>query len=131
MAIIQPCIEKIFINLNAPPAFNIRQKILGDQNTNLQYIANETNANVTLRGRGSGFIESNLGVESSEPLHLYIEHSNIKNLVEAKNLTRNLLETIQSDLQIFMQTNQVPQAIPIQQPPPVIANVSSLNHFNE
>lgn len=122
MAILQPCIEKIFINLNAPPAFNLRQKILGDQNTNLQYIVNETKANVTLRGRGSGFIEPSLGVESSEPIHLYIEHSTLKNLLEAKNLARNLLETIQSDLQMFMQTNPVTQA-QIQQPPPIIATV--------
>lgn len=112
------CVEKIFLNLNAPPAFNLRQKILGDQNTNLQYIVNETKANVSLRGRGSGFIEPSLGVESSESLHLYIEHPVLKNLIEAKNLARNLLETIQSDLQIFLQTNQVTQ-----QPPPIIATV--------
>lgn len=120
MSIVQPCVEKIFINLNAPAAFNLRQKILGDQNTNLQYIASETNANVTLRGRGSGFIEPTLGVESSESLHLFIEHPQFKNLIEAKNLAKNLLETIQSDLQIFLQTNPVTQAIPIQQPPPII-----------
>ncbi len=121
MAIIQPCVEKVFINLNAPATFNLREKILGEQNANLEYIANETKANVYLRGKGSGFIESN-GVESSEPLHLYIEHSTPKNLIEAKNLARNLLETISSDLQM---QNPVTQALSIQQPPPpIIANVS-------
>lgn len=117
------CVEKIFINLNAPSSFNLRQKILGDQNSNLQYIVNETKANVTLRGRGSGFIEASLGVESSESLHLYIEHPVLKNLIEAKNYARNLLETIQSDLQLFLQTNQASQAIPMQQPPPMITSV--------
>lgn len=117
------CVEKIFINLNAPSAFNLRQKILGDQNSNLQYIVNETKANVTLRGRGSGFIEQLMGVESSESLHLYIEHPVLKNLIEAKNYARNLLETIQSDLQIFLQTNQ---SIPMQQPPPMITSVRFL-----
>lgn len=125
------CVEKIFLNVNAPAAFNIRQKILGDQNTNLQYIVNETKANVTLRGRGSGFIEPTLGVESSETLHLYIEHPVLKNLIEAKNLARNLLETIQSDLQIFLQSNQVAQAIPIQQPPPLIAVRKILNSLKK
>lgn len=33
---------------------------------------NETGAIVTLRGRGSGFIDAN-GQESLEPLHLYVE----------------------------------------------------------
>lgn len=117
------CVEKIFINLNAPSTFNLRQKILGDQNSNIQYIVNETKANVTLRGRGSGFIEPSLGSESSESLHLFIEHPVLKNLIEAKNYARNLLETIQSDLQIFLQTNQ---ALPMQQPPPMITSVRIL-----
>lgn len=123
----QPCVEKIFINLNAPIQFNLRHKILGDQNANLQYIINETNAKVTLRGRGSGFIEPNLGIESQEPLHLYIEHPVLKSLIEAKNLSRNLLETIQTDLQMFVQSNPVSQAIPIQQPPPIMQQAVSLN----
>jgi hypothetical protein len=126
MSLIQPLVEKIFINLASPPAFNLRQKILGDQNTNLQYIVNETKANVTLRGRGSGFIEPSLGGESQEPLHMYIEHPSLKNLIEAKNLARNLLETIQTDLQVFLQTNSsTAQAIPIQQAPPIIQTAVS------
>jgi hypothetical protein len=129
MTLIQPCIEKIFINLNAPAAFNLRQKILGDQNANLQYIVNETKANVTLRGRGSGFIEAT-GVESSEPLHLYLEHSNFKNLIEAKNLARNLLETLQTDLQLFMQTNAVTQVISLQQPPPMPIQSTAVSIIN-
>ncbi|KAG5673609.1 hypothetical protein PVAND_003639 [Polypedilum vanderplanki] len=119
MALIQPYIEKILINLNAPANFNLRHKILGDQNANIQFIVNETKANASLRGRGSGFIEAN-GIESNEPMHLYIEHPNLKNLIEAKNLARNLLETIQQDLQVFLQTNPSSQVIPIQQPPPII-----------
>jgi hypothetical protein len=126
MAIMQPCVEKIFINLNAPAAFNLRHKILGDQNANLQYIVNETKANASLRGRGSGFIDPSLGMESNEPLHLYIEHPSLKSLIEAKNLARNLLETIQQDLQVFVQTNPTTQAIPMQQPPPIIQAVSKV-----
>lgn len=124
MAVTQPCIEKIYVNFNAPTAFNLRQKILGDQNANLQYIVNETKANVSLRGRNSGFIETNTGAESNEPMHLYIEHPVVKSLLEAKNLAKNLLETVQQDLQVFMQTNQTNQNLPVQQPPIVQATVS-------
>ena len=117
----QPCTEKIFINLNTPSAFNLRQKILGDQNANLQYIVNETKANVSLRGRGSGFIEPTTGLESSEPMHFHLEHPVMKSLIEAKNLARNLLETVQQELQGFLQSNQTSQQnVPIQQPPPII-----------
>lgn len=89
--------EKILINLNCPPAFQLRQKVLGENNANLTYIFQETQAGVTLRGRGSGHIENN-GVESNEPLHLCIKHSNFKSLAEAKVLASNLIETIQQDL---------------------------------
>ena len=122
----QPCAEKIFINLNAPPNFQLRQKILGDNNANLQYIVQETKANVSLRGKFSGFIEQN-GIELNEPLHLMLEHSALKNLIEAKNLAKNLIETIQQELQIFLQTNQqqTQQTVQIQQqPPPIIQTVS-------
>lgn len=118
MANAQPCVEKIFINLNAS-AFQLRQKILGENNANLQYIFQETKANVTLRGRGSGFIEQN-GAESNEMLHLLIEHPALKNVIEAKNWAKNLIETIQQDL--VLQTNQ--QTVQIQQqPPPIIQTV--------
>jgi hypothetical protein len=112
MANNQLCAEKIFINLNCPPAFQLRQKILGDNNANLTYIYQETKASVTLRGRGSGFVEQN-GAESSDPLHLYIQHNNFKSLAEAKVLASNLIETIQQDL-IEQGT---PQTVQIQQQP--------------
>ena len=58
---------------NAPAAFDIRNKLLGAGGANLQYMRNETGAMVTLRGKGSGFIEASSGTESLEPLHFYIE----------------------------------------------------------
>lgn len=126
-----PCAEKIFINLNAPPAFQLRQKILGDQNTNLSYICQETKAQISLRGRGSGYIEQQTGTESNDSLHLLIEHPALKNMLEAKSLAKNLIETVLQDLHIFLQTNQtnqqagqVNQQQP--QPPPIIQTVNFL-----
>lgn len=118
----QPCAEKIFINLNAPVEFQLRQKILGENNgANLHYIVNETKANISLRGRGSGFIEQN-GTESNEPLHFLVEHPALKNLIEAKSLAKNLIETIQQELATFLQTN-TQQNQQAQQPPPIIHTV--------
>lgn len=51
----------------------MRGRILGAGDANLFYIRGETGANVTLRGRGSQFIDPILGTESPEPLHLCIE----------------------------------------------------------
>lgn len=114
MANNQQCADKIFINLNSPAAFQLRQKVLGDNNTNLTYIVQETKANVTLRGRGSGFTEQN-GAESNEQLHLFIQHNNFKSLAEAKTLASNLIETIQVELQVFLQEN--PQTVQVQHQP--------------
>lgn len=68
-------VDKVMIGLDhAPPAFDLRGRIIGQGGTNLEYIRNETGAVVTLRGRGSLFIDPSSGTESLEPLHFFIEH---------------------------------------------------------
>ena len=69
------CVTKLMIGLDhAPPAFNVRSRVLGDGGTNLNYIRTETGAIVTLRGRGSLNLEPQTMQEAPEPLHLFIEH---------------------------------------------------------
>jgi hypothetical protein len=114
------CVEKVFINISAP-SFQLKQKILGDGN--LKYISEETKARVTLRGSGSDFIEAS-GYESNEPLHIFIEHINFKGVSEAKNLVKNLLETVQQDLAVQTQVNQQNCQAPVIQAQPIIQAVS-------
>ncbi|XP_033214055.1 extensin-like [Belonocnema kinseyi] len=105
-----PSVEKICIGIeNAPEGFGLRGRIIGAGGSNLLYIRGETGATVTLRGRGSQFVDPALGTESPEPLHLYIEHPDPPALQNAKQLAINLIQTMQSELQSFIQ----------QQPPPV------------
>lgn len=75
---LQSCIcfsqEKVFICLDhAGPGFDLRNKVVGIGGANLHYIRNESGAMVTLRGKGSGFMEPATGTESPEPMHLCIE----------------------------------------------------------
>lgn len=99
-------VEKLLIGLDhAPAAFDLRGQLLGSNGANLNYIRNETGANPTLRGRGSMFIDPVLGAESQEPLHLYIEHTRFDGLQNAKQLARNLIETLQQELIHFQQSN--------------------------
>lgn len=66
--------EKICVGIeNAPEGFDLKGRIIGAGGANLLYIRGETGANITLRGRGSQFIDPVLGTESPEPLHLCIE----------------------------------------------------------
>lgn len=99
-------VEKLMIGLDhAPPAFDLRTQIIGVGGANLIYIRNETGAVATLRGRGSMFIDPALGNESNEPMHLYIEHTRLDALQNAKQLARNLIETLQQELAHFQQMN--------------------------
>lgn len=68
-------VAKLPIFLDAPFAFDLRSRVVGMGGTNLNYIQTETGATVTLRGKGSLFIDPTTQNESNEPLHLYIEHS--------------------------------------------------------
>lgn len=95
--------DKVFVNLNAPDSFQLLSKITGESNANFNYIYQETKAKCQLRGRGSGFIEN--GTESNEMLHILIEFTDFKSHNEAKTLAKNLIETVQQDLQVYLQTN--------------------------
>lgn len=100
------CVEKIMVGLDhAPPSFDLRGRLIGSGGANLNYIRTETGAMATLRGRGSLFIDSHLGHESQEPLHLFIEHLRYDGLEAAKQLTKNLIETLQQELIQFQQMN--------------------------
>lgn len=98
--------DKVFVNFSAPDTFQLYRKILGDNNANFNYIFQETKAKCYLRGLGSRFLETN-GIESNENLHIFIEFADYKSRGEATTLVHNLIETVQSDLQAFMQ--QQPQ----------------------
>uniref|UniRef100_A0A182K6L5 KH homology domain-containing protein 4 n=1 Tax=Anopheles christyi TaxID=43041 RepID=A0A182K6L5_9DIPT len=104
------CVAKLMIGLDhAPPAFNVRSRVLGDGGTNLNYIRTETGAIVTLRGRGSMNLEPQTMQEAPEPLHLFIEHPSLDGLQNAKQLAKNLIETLQEELSFF-QENNIPKA---------------------
>lgn len=105
--------EKIMVGLDhAPIAFDLKSHVIGVAGANLNYIRNETGAMATLRGKGSGFVESHLGYESTESMHLFLEHTNFQGLLAAKQLAKNLIETIQQELVQFQQVN-----------PPAVANI--------
>lgn len=100
---------------HAPAAFDLRGQLIGAGGANLHYIRNETGAIATLRGRGSLFIDPILGVESPEPMHVYIEHTRYEGMQSAKQLVKNLIDTMQQELIHFQQMN--PPGPPVQYTP--------------
>ena len=67
--------DKVFVGLDSAlgGGFDVTVQIVGPNGTHLEYIAQESGGAVSLRGRGSGFIEPHLAAESTEPMHLLIE----------------------------------------------------------
>jgi hypothetical protein len=66
--------EKIPINLELIPGFNLRAQVVGHQGVNVKHIQQEANCKIQIKGRGSGFIEHDTGQESDEPMYLHVSY---------------------------------------------------------
>ncbi|KAE8021804.1 hypothetical protein FH972_007665 [Carpinus fangiana] len=84
----------VFLGFDPDPSLNIAARIRGPNDQYINHIMNETGVTVSLRGCGSGEIESLHGEEGQQPLHLFLSSNNPKSLEDAKRLAENLLDTI-------------------------------------
>jgi hypothetical protein len=64
--------EKIPINLESLPGFNLRAQIVGHGGAYVKHIQQETRCRVQIKGRGSGFMEHGTGRESDEDMYLHV-----------------------------------------------------------
>ncbi|KAG8338010.1 hypothetical protein J6590_012561 [Homalodisca vitripennis] len=95
-------VRKVPVGLeDAPVAFDLLNRLLGQGGANLRHIENQTGATVSLRGQQSGFIKFTNNKESEEPLHIRVEHKKEDIVVEAQRLALNLVQTIKDDFKEF------------------------------
>lgn len=91
--------EKVPVNLENIRMFNVRSKIVGPGGMFVKYIQNETGTRVQIKGLGSGFIESDTGVELNEPMHIAIAGPEDEQIQAAKVLAEDLMEVVRSEWQ--------------------------------
>ncbi|ONI19034.1 hypothetical protein PRUPE_3G255200 [Prunus persica] len=124
----------VYLGFDADPSWSIAARIRGPNDQYINHIMNETGATVSLRGRGSGNLESVNGEEGQLPLHLFLSSNNSKSLEDAKLLAENLLDTVSVECGVSrVSSSKVYSAVPPPQqvysavPPPhqLLAGVQS------
>jgi hypothetical protein len=83
--------------------FNIPGRCLGPNGSYFNFISeNSGDTEVRLRGRGSGYKESDTGEESNEPIHIQLQSSSKENLDKAKVVAERLLVHIRNEFIKYM-----------------------------
>lgn len=67
--------EKIPINLEPLPGFNLRAQVVGQGGAYVKHIQHETGCRVQIKGRGSGFLEQATNRESDEDMFLHVTYA--------------------------------------------------------
>ncbi|PWW75299.1 hypothetical protein C7212DRAFT_198410 [Tuber magnatum] len=88
--------EKIPVDLEPIPGFNLRAAVVGHGGQYVKHIQQETRCRVQIKGRGSGFMEHGLGHESDEPLYLHVTGPDPREVQRAKELCDDLLASVKS-----------------------------------
>ncbi|MCJ1287062.1 hypothetical protein MMC26_006410 [Xylographa opegraphella] len=93
--------ERIAIDLEPLPGFNLRAQVVGHGGAYVKHIQQETRCRVQIKGRGSGFMEHGTGNESDEPMYLHVAGPDPKEVQRAKELCEDLLANVKEQHQKF------------------------------
>ncbi|CAG8930882.1 unnamed protein product [Penicillium salamii] len=93
--------ERIAIDLEPVPGFNLRAQVVGQGGAYVKHIQQQTRCRVQIKGRGSGFIESSTNRESDEPMYLHVAGPDANDVQQAKELCEDLLSNVKEQYQKF------------------------------
>ncbi|MCJ1299083.1 hypothetical protein MMC08_001874 [Hypocenomyce scalaris] len=93
--------ERIPIDLEPLPGFNLRAQVVGHGGAYVKHIQQETRCRVQIKGRGSGFMEHGTGQESDEAMYLHVAGPDPREVQHAKELCEDLLVNVKEQYQRF------------------------------
>ncbi|OBT57469.1 hypothetical protein VE04_02255 [Pseudogymnoascus sp. 24MN13] len=93
--------EKIPIDFEPVPGFNLRAQVVGHGGAYVKHIQQETRCRVQIKGRGSGFMEHATGRESDEDMYLHVAGPDPKEVQHAKELCEDLLANVREQYEEF------------------------------
>ncbi|KAK2763962.1 hypothetical protein FQN54_009581 [Arachnomyces sp. PD_36] len=93
--------ERIPVDLEPIPGFNLRAQVVGQGGAYVKHIAQATRCRVQIKGRGSGFTEHSTGKESDEPMFLHVAGPDPKEVENAKELCIDLLKNVKEEYENF------------------------------
>ncbi|KAB5585355.1 hypothetical protein GE09DRAFT_1166228 [Coniochaeta sp. 2T2.1] len=93
--------EKIPIELESVPGFNLRAQVVGHGGAYVKHIQQETGCRVQIKGHGSGFLELATGRESDEDMFLHVAGPDPKMVEKAKELCEDLLANVKDQYEEF------------------------------
>ncbi|KAL2041147.1 hypothetical protein N7G274_006091 [Stereocaulon virgatum] len=99
--------ERIPIDLEPIPGFNLRAQVVGHGGAYVKHIQQETRCRVQIKGRNSGFMEHGTNRESDEPMYLHVAGPDPSMVQEAKELCESLLDNVRKQYARFKE--QPPQ----------------------
>ncbi|APA12470.1 hypothetical protein SS1G_03925 [Sclerotinia sclerotiorum 1980 UF-70] len=93
--------EKIAIDFEPIPGFNLRAQVVGHGGAYVKHIQQETRCRVQIKGRGSGFMEHGTGRESDEDMYLHVAGPDPNEVQKAKELCEDLLKNVREQYEEF------------------------------
>ncbi|KAK3386964.1 hypothetical protein B0H63DRAFT_144121 [Podospora didyma] len=86
--------ERIPIDMESIPGFNLRAQVVGHGGAYVKHIQTETGCRVQIKGRGSGFMEISTGRESDDDMYLHVTGPDPAMVQKAKELCNDLLDNV-------------------------------------
>ncbi|OCL13307.1 hypothetical protein AOQ84DRAFT_332853 [Glonium stellatum] len=93
--------ERIPIDLEPIPGFNLRAQVVGHGGAYVKHIQQETRCRVQIKGRGSGFMEPQTGRESDESMYLHVAGPDPEMVKKARELCEDLLSNVKDEYEKF------------------------------